>query len=66
MNDLKKDITTLINRHNREQDFNTPDFMLAEYIMNCLDAFELASNKREVWYDVELEPGVIKTKGKQT
>lgn len=31
--------------------------MIAEFMMNCLCAFEFASNKREVWYGVELEPG---------
>lgn len=54
--ELENKLRDLLNSESREQDSNTPDFILAEFMMNCLDAFELASNKREVWYDVELTP----------
>lgn len=54
---MKKQLESLINSECRENDSDTPDFILAEFMMKCLDAFELASNKREVWYGVELEPG---------
>ena len=47
----------LINGESRENDSNTPDFLLAEFMVKCLSAFELTSNRREVWYGVELEPG---------
>ncbi len=61
MSDIKTELEgrlrELLNSENREQDSNTPDFILAEFLLGCLDAFELASNKREVWYGVELEPG---------
>jgi len=56
MTDLQTDIALLLNRYSREQDSNTPDFILAEYMVACLCAFELASNRREVWYDVEHKP----------
>jgi len=52
---LEKGISQLINSESRENDSNTPDFILAEFMMNCLDAFELANNKREVWYGVTLD-----------
>ncbi len=54
---LEKDIKALLNKHSREDDSNTPDFILAEYLIACLCAFEVASNRREVWYNVELKPG---------
>lgn len=53
--ELEKKLKTLINKESREDDSNTPDFILAEFMMNCLDAFEIASNRREVWYDLELD-----------
>ena len=53
--ELEKGIADLINRVSRENDSNTPDFLLAEFMMACLDAFELTSNKREVWYGVTLD-----------
>ena len=54
---LETKLKGLINEESRENDSNTPDFLLAEFMMKCLDAFELTSNRREVWFGVELEPG---------
>ena len=51
---LEEKLTDLVNSECRENDSNTPDFLLSEFMMNCLDAFELANNKREVWYGVTL------------
>ena len=53
--ELEKRLTALINDECRENDSNTPDFLLSEFMMNCLDAFELANNKREVWFGVHLD-----------
>ena len=52
---LEGDLSDLINCECRENDSNTPDFLLAEFMVKCLDAFELAINKREVWLGVELD-----------
>ena len=54
---LTEELGLLLNRLSREEDSNTPDFILAEYLMACLGAFEVASNRREVWYGVEHVPG---------
>lgn len=53
--ELEKKLSDLINCQCRENDSNTPDFLLAEFMMACLDAFELVSNKREVWFGVKLD-----------
>ena len=52
---LERGLKHLLNSESRENDSNTPDFIIAEFMMNCLDAFELANNKREVWYGVTLD-----------
>ena len=52
---LESRLSGLLNSESRENDSNTPDFILAEFMTNCLDAFELANNKREVWYGVTLD-----------
>ncbi len=57
--ELEKKFSDLLNCESRENDSNTPDYMLAEFMVKCLEAFELTSNKREVWYGIELEPGGI-------
>lgn len=41
-----KELEILINKHSLENDSNTPDFLLAEYLCSCLDAFNLATKKR--------------------
>ena len=53
--ELEKKLKDLINQQNREGLSNTPDFILAEYMANCLNAFEIVSNEREEWYGVELD-----------
>lgn len=56
---FRKELTTLLNRYNAENSSNTPDFILAEYIENCLDAFDNASRKREKWYGHYHKPGGV-------
>lgn len=47
---LDAELTALLNRHSAENDSDTPDFLLAEYLMNCLAAFNRAVGAREGWY----------------
>lgn len=46
-NDLRSEIEHLINRASREGVSNTPDYILAQYLMGCLEAFETAVQQRE-------------------
>lgn len=55
-----KDLEDLINVHCLENESNTPDFILAEYILCCLRNYNDATKKRDEWYDVKLEPGCSK------
>lgn len=59
-NTLTQDLAEVINRHCKENDSNTPDFILAEYLENCLNIFAAASRKREAWYGKELRIGGVK------
>ena len=45
-----KELETLINRNSIENGSNTPDFILAKYLMACLNAFENALGSRDRWY----------------
>jgi len=49
-NDLRTEIEQTINSHSAENGSNTPDFVLAGYIMDCLSAFDRAVTAREKWY----------------
>ena len=53
---LTKDFATAINKVSAENMSNTPDFILAEYLVQCLGAFDLSVMTRDKWYGVHLEP----------
>ena len=46
---LTEELRATLNRHCVENGSNTPDFILAEYLLGCLSAFETAVNARENW-----------------
>ena len=54
---LKRQLADAINRYCVENDSNTPDFILAEFIVDCLDAFSKASRSRENWFGKALRIG---------
>lgn len=59
MSDFEKDLQRLINCTSQEKVSNTPDFILAQYLKACLDAFNGAVQMREAWYGRSLHgPGV--------
>ncbi len=47
---FRDELKELINRHGLEKHSNTPNFILAEYLNNCLDVFDEATNAKEKWY----------------
>lgn len=47
---LRKEIETVLNRNCAENGPDTPDYILAEYLTDCLDAFDKAAKARENWY----------------
>lgn len=46
---LYKDIQSAINKHSVERLSDTPDFILAQYLKDCLDAWNRATRAREKW-----------------
>ena len=46
---FEEEITDLINKYSVENKSNTPDFILAECLLGCLRAYELAVNRRAAW-----------------
>jgi hypothetical protein len=53
MSELKREITAAINRANRENESDTPDFILAQFMLASLEAFEAAMEARKYWFDKE-------------
>lgn len=56
MTELRKQIETAINCTSSENVSNTPDFILAEYLTDCLAAFDKATNRREDWHSEDGNP----------
>jgi hypothetical protein len=50
MENLGKELSALLNMHSQENNSDTPDFILATYLLDCLNSFEKAVIIRERWY----------------
>lgn len=50
MSTFEDDIRHAINCHSKENGSNTPDWMLAAYLADCLTAWDKAVTAREKWY----------------
>jgi hypothetical protein len=49
MTAFEQELTGVINRHSLENDSDTPDFILAEYLRRCLDLFNTTVHVRLQW-----------------
>lgn len=47
---LEREIAQVLNKYSAENGSNTPDFILAEYLMACLNAFNLANNRAKEFH----------------
>ena len=50
INKFRKELEELINRYSLENGSNTPDFMIADYLIKCLEVFDKTVQDREHWY----------------
>jgi len=59
---LESEIRRIVNIHSAENASNTPDYILANYLVSCLDAFNRATVKRDKWYgfDTSISKTTIK------
>lgn len=49
-NDLGSALASALNRFSAENASNTPDWILAQYVLGCLAAWNRAVQQRETWY----------------
>lgn len=54
--DLRKSIEQTLNRFSAENGSNTPDFILAQFLIDSLGAWDKAVAAREKWYGREPKP----------
>ena len=53
--EFQKELEDLLNRHCKENGSNTPDFILSEYLMECLRNFDRCVSRRTNWYGDSIE-----------
>jgi hypothetical protein len=54
--DLEHALSAALNRFSAENASNTPDWILAQYLLGCLDAWNTATQQRETWYGRDARP----------
>ena len=54
---IKRELAQVINRHSLENVCDTPDFVLAEVMLDALMGFGVATRKRDRWYGMAPKPG---------
>lgn len=57
--EFPRELIKLLNRYSQENMSNTPDFILAEYLIACLAAFNVAVQQRETWYGRDARPSAM-------
>lgn len=55
---MERELTSVLNRHSAENPSNTPDFILAQYLLGCLAAWNTAVQQRETWYGRDARPSI--------
>lgn len=64
--EFERELTALINRHSLESGSDTPDFILARFMLGCLSAWNEGIAEREQWYgrpEPPAAPTTIPTEG---
>jgi hypothetical protein len=50
---FRKELTALVNRHSLENESDTPDFILADFLIRALQAFDQGVRSRTEWFREE-------------
>jgi hypothetical protein len=51
---FESELQHLINRHSKENDSDTPDYILASYLIGCLENYNITVKARDKWYGVDV------------
>lgn len=49
--DLRTDLAAVLNKHGAESLSGTPDFILADYLMTCLQAYGSTVSRTTAWHN---------------
>ena len=51
---FEKALEGLINKYSMENESDTPDYILAQYMFTCLSAYRNAVTARDKWFQVDM------------
>jgi hypothetical protein len=51
---FEQELSALINKHSIENQSDTPDFLLARFLIECLDTWSNIVRARDAWYNFDL------------
>lgn len=54
---LRSEISSVLNRYSKEGGSGTPDFILARYLLGCLELFDHTTRARDKWWSFEAKIG---------
>lgn len=57
--DFETDLRCVLNAHSAENASNTPDHILAQFLLGCLAAWDVGVQQRETWYGRDARPTAI-------
>jgi len=56
---FEETLRRIINSQSKKNTSNTSDFILAQYLNSCLDAYDVAVQQRKAWYDKDPRSSAI-------
>lgn len=51
MDGLERDLAHVLNRYSKENDSDTSDWILAKYLIKCLEAWRYTIIQRDAWFN---------------
>lgn len=56
---FRKELTELINKYSIESESDTPDYILANYLVGCLNNYAEIINERDGWFNFKPFQNII-------
>ena len=53
--DLKRQLSVIMNTHGIDNECSTPDYILAEYLIDCLKSYKKIHDDNRIWHGLSIE-----------
>ena len=60
--EFRKELTKSINKNGIDNEFGIPDFILANYVEECLRTLKSTMDQRKVWFSDDVQQGIVEQK----